>query len=100
MPLDPSGVPSRADIQAAILDAFPEYEARNVVRATESNGRQKVGFGRTFSAPPVVTAVGGNGEHYWVPETTRTDFTFEATYPNGALIYGLVRILYIAIEAN
>lgn len=38
------------------------YAAGNVVVTTDATGRAAIAYGRTFPIPPVVTAMGGNGE--------------------------------------
>lgn len=102
--LEPNGVPSRAAIMQAILDAVPQSERKNTVVTTDAGGEAFVAFENPFDAPPVVVAIGGNGEQVTLPDVgavSATGFTVVFTDAAGAPIAsGLARLHYIAMEES
>lgn len=90
MPLDPSGVPSRAAIQDAINEAAAAIEdkrqqgAATITVTASTSGSQSVVFPTPFAATPriQVTNAGGTGASVFFLTTsarTPTGFTVNAT---------------------
>lgn len=81
------------------------YAAGNVVVTTDSGGQATISFGRTFPTPPVVVAMGGNGESitmgYTTGRLTQTGFAVYFYNQAGtALVNTGVRCLWQAFPAT
>lgn len=79
-----------------------QWDVSNTVVVTNSSGVAWIPFTQTFSAAPVVTALGGNGEQIDIqnPFTTTTGFYAHFRYAGGANVVGNVRIHYMAVLAQ
>jgi hypothetical protein len=81
------------------------YAAGNVVVTTDASGMATISFGRTFPAPPVVVAMGGNAESvtmgYAADRLTNTTFSVYFFNQAGtALSNAGVRCLWQAFPAT
>ena len=83
--------------------AGPKYAAGNTVASTNASGIATISFGVTFAAPPVVTAMGGNGESVTLPGTAVTTTAFTAafyTQAGSVIANGAVRCHWQALPAT